>query len=412
MKMWVALVALSAACAAPGWAHLPEGEWRTARPIALPARRESSLVYLPLDAEALAGVRSLSEYRVVEDGRVEAPYQMVLEEGRTETRPVRAEIISKGASTSAQTMEVLLDLGDESRLANRLGLKLSGDNFRAKVLLEGLTEPGRAGMRLGEELVYRHEGRFEQDQVVIPPHDQRYLRLTVSTLQGKLPTLTGVAAAAEVTVARRLERVPATMARREDRAARATLVDLDLPRLTWDLAEARFEIPQSAFDRPVSVFSSRSAQARPPEEEYGWALSGKLRRVRDDQAVTLPLAVEAARHLRIRIENGDDRPLPISAVELWRTRRGLVFRAEPGRSYDLWYGRPGAPAPVYDIARLPLTTTPDRLPLASLGPARTMPLRPPPPAPWSERHPVVFWAVLALVILLMAWVILRALRSL
>jgi len=397
-----ALVAVSAS------ADLPRGEWRVARPIILPALKASGLVYLPLDAEALAGVGSRSEYRIVDANQAETPYRMVVEEGRSEVNPVPVKVVSQ-ATGKAGMIQAVLDLGADSRLANVLRLKLEGNNFRARVVMNGADEENQPGLRLGEGLVYRHEGKFEQMRVVIPPHEQRYLRLTVTNLQGKAPKLAGVVATGETWIPRKLVEAPAKLTRRDDAEAHATILDLDMGRLTWDLAEARFDVEEETFDRPMTVQSS--AASSPSEEQYDWGRSGKLRRLAAGRAVVVTLSVSPARWLRFSIENGDDRPLSISDVKLWRVRQGLVFSASPGASYELWYGRRGAAQPVYDIQRLPLTTPPAELAQATLGAPRQMPLKPPPPPPWSERHPAYFWIVLIAVLVLLLLMIVKAIRG-
>lgn len=406
MKTILLLAALS--IVAPVSADIPEGEWRTARPIVLPAMTAPGLVRLPLDAKALDGVESLSEYRIVSGGRTEVPYRMVAEQGQTERVVMPAKVVSQATGRSGE-IQATLDLGPDSRLANVVKLDLTGDNFRARVTLDGAKAEGEEGLRLGTGLVYRHEGKYEQMRVPVPPHEQRFLRLTVASLQGKPPKLRDVEVSSELAVRRRLIAVPAKLSQREDPARRQTVIDLDLSKLTWDLAEAEFDVEDEAFDRPVTV--EMSAVSRPEDNENQWAGSGRLRRLESGRAVVLPLAVQPARRLRITIANGDDRPLAIRSVRLWRTQRGLIFRADPKSRYELWYGRRGAAEPVYDIQRLPLTTSPAKLAQATLGPTREMPVKPAPPPPWSERHPAVFWAVLAVVLAALALLIVRAMRS-
>ena len=405
MKAILLLAILS--IAAPVSAGIPAGEWRTARPIVLPAMAAPNLVCLPLDAEALDGVESLSEYRIVSGGRTEVPYRMVAEQGQTERVVVPAKVVSQATGRSGR-IEATLDLGPDSRLANVVKLELAGDNFRARVTLDGATAEGREGLRLGTGLVYRHEGKYEQMRVPIPPHEQRFIRLTIVSLQGKPPKLTGVEVSSELEVRRKLIAVPARLSRREDPARRQTVIDLNLSQLTWDLAEAKFDVGEEAFDRPVTV--ELLAASRPGDSGNQWAGNGRLRRIEADRAVVLPLAVQPARQLRISIANGDDHPLTIRSVRLWRIQRVLIFRADPKSRYELWYGRRGAAEPVYDIQRLPLTTPPSKLPQASLGPTREMSVEPPPPPPWSERHPAIFWAVLVVVLASLTLLILRTMR--
>jgi hypothetical protein len=402
------LLLAAASLAASVSADAPRGEWRTARPIMLPMMTAPGLVYLPLDAEALDGVESLSEYRIVGGDGTETPYRMVAEEGRKERVIIPAKIVSQ-ATGRAGDIRLTLDLGPDSRLANTVRLDLAGDNFRARVVLEGAEAEGQAGLRLGQGLVYRHEGKFEQTRVPIPPHEQRFLRLTVVPLQGKPPKLAGMEVASEMTVPRKLAPAPARLSQRNDAPRRTTVLDLDLRKLTWDLAEAQFDLKEQTFDRPVTV--KMSALPEPRDDDYQWAGDGRLRRLEAGRAVVLPLTVPPARWLRITIANGDDRPLTIGSVRLSRARRGLIFSADPKSKYELWYGRPGAAGPVYDIQRLPLTTPPAKLAQATLGPAREMPLKPPAPPPWSERHPALFWAMLVVVLALLTLLILKTIRG-
>lgn len=397
--------------ALPARADLPRGEWRTARPVALPKIVGRGLVYLPLDEKALAGVGSMSEYRVVEDGRREVPYKMVLEEGQTEARAFAAKVISL-ATLEKRQAQVVLDLGSGAPAANRVDLALRGDNFRSRARVEGSRDRSQWWLLQGQSVVYRHESRFEQTQVPIPANEYRFLRITLYRLEGNLPKIEGAKVLGVVTIPRRLVAVPVRrLADSEQAREHTTVLGLDMGRLTRDLAEARFEVEEPAFDREVTIEVPSSVRTTPGGRDYQWAGAGRLQRLAPGKAVVLPLQVPAARCLRISIYNGDDRPLTIRRVTLWRMRRGLVFSADPAHEYALWYGRRNAPEPVYDIQRLPMTTAPAKLPLAGLRPEHKLPVKPPPPPPWSERHRALFWVVLAVVLVLLAVVILRAFRG-
>ena len=402
MKRAIAIAALLAVTL-PAAADWRPGEWRIARPIALPKPSAAGLIYLPLDDQALA-IRSLSEFRVVRDGRVEAPYKMVVEQGQTETRISPTRVMSQGIVPKQQA-QALVDLGPSAPPANQVRLRLGGDNFRSRVRVEGSRDGSRWWLLTGDGLVYRHEGRFEQTRVTIPANDYRFLRITLSRLEGKLPTVERIEAASEVIMPRRLVAVAARFSRREEKRDRRTKLDLRMALLTRDLAKARFEIEEAIFDRPVTIEASADGK------EYDRVGEARLRRLAAGKGVAVSLEVPQARRLRMYIPNGDDRPLTIRGVTLWRVRRGVVFSAEPGHVYELWYGRRNAAEPVYDIQRLPLTTPVAKLPVASLGPERKLPPKPPPPPPWSEQHRALFWTVLAAVVLLLAIVILRAMRT-
>jgi len=396
--------------AIPAWGDLPRGEWRTARQIRLPAMPAAGLIYLPLDEEALAEVKSLSEYRLARDGRAEVPYRMVVEQGQVETRTLAAKVLSQAAS-GKERIQVTLDLGEGGRLASRLALNLRGDNFRCRVKIEGSKDRREWWVLTQEGIVFRHEKRFEETTVTIPQHEYQLLRVTLIRLQGELPRLEGVQVLSAVTVARKVVVVPARLSRREDAKKKLTVLEFRMARLTRDLVEAKFEIEEPTFHRPVE-FQVASAREQPSDRwQYEWGGSSTLERLVAGKPVVVALNSPSARRLRITILNGDDRPLTIRRVMLLRVRRGLVFAAEPGRKYALWYGRRNTPEPVYEIQRLPMAMAPSKLPMAALGPARKMPLKPPPPPPWSERHRTFFWVLLGGVLVLLVLIIVRAMRG-
>src|SRR6185295_8244675 len=90
----------------------------------------------------------------------------------------------------------------------------------------------------------------------------------------------------------------------------------------------------------------------------------------------------------------------------------LVFEATPGHQYRLAYGNVRMGPPRYDLAR----TAGDpaswvaQAGAATLGPAGRLDERGPLP-PWTERHPVVVWALLTLLVAGLGLITWRTLRS-
>ena len=103
----------------------------------------------------------------------------------------------------------------------------------------------------------------------------------------------------------------------------------------------------------------------------------------------------------VAIANGNDRPLPIRAIQLEMRERRVCFDAQSATAYTLRYGDPALRAPVYDYARL----------FNTAGPTHPTPLGPEQPnphftpradtRPYTERHPELLWiALLAVVAIL------------
>lgn len=110
------------------------------------------------------------------------------------------------------------------------------------------------------------------------------------------------------------------------------------------------------------------------------------------------------------IHNGDDPPLAVARVTPMVLERRLYFEAGGNREGALYFGDSEARAPEYEFARLFVE---DRgAQAARLGPVAESPLYTPRPdtRPWSERHPAVVWAALALAVLALGVLSVRALK--
>lgn len=401
-----ALVLLIVLAAASARADLT-GDWRKARDIAAPAMQPSGQVYLPLDEATLAGVETLSEYRVVRAGKVEIPYRMVEERGQTETYALSVKTVAQSAP-GIEPQEITLDLGDRPASRLRLTLQLIGSAFRCRAGVEGSPDGKQWRMVTVTERLFRLGGGIERSDLLLPFRADRFLRLRLFREQGPLPRIEQIRVSSETVIARQLLPVAAGLSRKEEARERRTILTLDTQRLTRDLAEARFEIAEAAFDRSIGV------EAKEQGNTWEYRGAGALKRLAGGSVITLPLDIPRTRQLRFSIANGDDAPLTIQQVTLWRVRRGLIFSAEPGQRYELWYGRPNALTPAYELERLPLTTPPAALPQASLGAERAVP--PAPAAPklspaWSEQHPWVFWSSLTGVVALLLLLIVRSMRG-
>jgi hypothetical protein len=69
-------------------------------------------------------------------------------------------------------------------------------------------------------------------------------------------------------------------------------------------------------------------------------------------SLTLSFRESRARYLRVLVRNEDDTPIVWDkSVTLLSVGRSIVFQAEAGKSYALYYGAPDKSAPQYDLAR-------------------------------------------------------------
>jgi hypothetical protein len=121
--------------------------------------------------------------------------------------------------------------------------------------------------------------------------------------------------------------------------------------------------------------------------------------------------IRHAASVMVAVNNGNDQPLPIRAVQLEMRQRTLCFEAKAGTAYTLRYGDIALHAPVYDFARL---YTAARRPLvATLGREALNPQfrERADDRPYSERHPEVLWIALLAVVAALGATALHGVKS-
>ena len=134
--------------------------------------------------------------------------------------------------------------------------------------------------------------------------------------------------------------------------------------------------------------------------------------------LTIPTAIGAnMQHfaeLQVAIENGDDAPLPIAAIQLQMRQRRICFDAASATNppLQLFYGDSALEAPVYDYAKL---FRPSATPIiATLASEESNPTYTPrtDKRPFTERHPELLWIVLLAVICILALTAFRSAKKL
>jgi hypothetical protein len=127
---------------------------------------------------------------------------------------------------------------------------------------------------------------------------------------------------------------------------------------------------------------------------------------------TLGSNLQGAASVVVTVNNGDDVPLPITAVKLEMRERRLCFDAPAAGNYTVYYGDAELPAPEYDYARTFSTSAQTQMVL--LGPEQQNPsfVSRPDTRPLMERNPDLIWIALLIVICALALVALRSSKNL
>jgi len=196
-----------------------------------------------------------------------------------------------------------------------------------------------------------------------------------------------------------LDEFPMSPALMQDASPPSTVltVDLGFQGLPHDRAQLMIEPGQ--FYRAVTAESSR--------DSIKWKMigAGAIFRTADKGAFAITFSEQWDRYFRIRILNRDNPPLGVRVLMLSDERRVIEFPAEATGKYWLYYGSAGAHRPSYDFAE----TRPRQVNalVAELGAEEKNPVYHEMEKPWTDRHPVVLYGVLAAAILVMGFVAVR-----
>jgi uncharacterized protein DUF3999 len=188
-----------------------------------------------------------------------------------------------------------------------------------------------------------------------------------------------------------------------------TVYALDLPHASLPPATLVIETRGRLFQRSVSVGIERPADRHRRDPWYDVIATATWRHSSDSQAarpLTLPIQSLADTSLRVVIDEGDNAPLPVSAVRLLLPSYRVRFYQPAGSSLRLLYGRDDLQAPQYDLALL--ATSVMGAPAAE---ARMSAAAGRASAADAIVSPRTFWIVLSGAVLVLLALIVRLIRS-
>jgi hypothetical protein len=356
----------------------------------------------------------------------EIPYAITLSE------PVQpdveaARIFNRGTTGRAITF----DLAMPQRPYTEVLLDLAGRDYIASATVTGTEKPGEStGTRLGEftlfDLTSQHLSRSTKLSLQESSFPYLHISLQISPAPGARRTrFSGdMVRGATVPPSREAQTVfaPAAETRNLAQRGRQTVAQFTLPQRV-PVERVHFVLApeyRSNFSRNVSI----SDHASGTPASAGETISGNIFRVRLNQAghdinqqqlsvpATLGSNLQSSAEVEIAVNNGDDSPLPIVAVQLQMRQRRLCFNASSTDPLTLFYGDPTLIAPDYDLART--IQLDSRTGIARLGPEQRNPvyMARPDTRSLTERHPELVWVAFLGVICILAVIAIRSSRHL
>jgi len=395
---------LSLLLAVPAIQALDTARWKVESAIQVP-EGSAGIAAVTLSREFYVQSRTdLGDLRVVR-GSEEIPYLMDARRGAVEFREIAPPVINQSVAPG-RGLQLTLDLGSHFK-HSRVRLSTTETNFKQKVRIETGDDGRSWSIARPDGYIFdfsqgdRHMALLTVDY---PASTMHYVRVTV---YGWMKT----DAVRQVWAAYRNE-IPAERdvmdsvvpERSEDPETKSSLLLIDLKQAGVPYDRVRLE-SESHYYRAAELETSKDGK------DWRFAATGTIYQTASEPSTGLTFGERHERYLRLRIFNGDDKPIPVKRVVVEATARLLKFPLAAGAGpFYLLTGNPDAKSPSYDLAAVLAREAPQpEIHATLLAPADNPGYRPPPPPvkPWSERYPQLLYGTLAVAILVMGYVTVR-----
>ena len=431
MILRIVLAAFALAVAAPAF-HAAAPAFRYERPIQLPpTTAPETCVVLPADLLSHAAPW-LQDLRVMAGNR-EVAYQVrtSTDIGAAGARPQQILNLGQHNVGGHQNGAVSFDVEMTEPRYSRILLRIGRSHFSVLVHVTGMERAGEAGVTFPETAFSSNANEDEPQQrlISLPESSFRYLHFDIRTLALEPVTAEDIAGV-DVLVER--EESPRYMqvaaATGPQQKPHETIYEFAVPaNLPLDQLSFTSDDPKAVFSRTADLERYRSSQIAQatsedaarremPVQSEGITLMhapDAKRASASSGTGTIHLALGAvpyASTVRLTIQNGDDAPPALHGVGLQMREREVCFLLKPNTSYVLRYGDPLLGAPQYDLS--PIEAAAMMVSESTLGAERALaPEAATGLRPFTERHPVLLWIALILVVGTLGFVALRSARS-
>jgi hypothetical protein len=420
----ICVAALALAAAAPAF-HAAAPVFRYERPVQLaPSTTPETCIVLPLDLLSHAAPW-LQDLRVMAGDR-EVAYQVRTSSDGGEEVARPEQILNRGQRNGAISFDVEMT---ESRYS-RVLLKLARSHFSVLVHVTGIDRPGEAGVAF-PEIAYSSDTPEDEPQaklISLPESNFRYLHFEIRTLALEPLTPQDIAGVDVLVQSAEPPRyVQVASASGPQQKPHETIYEFTVPEnLPLDGLSFASDDPTAVFSRTADVERFRSSQTAQagaedtarremPMQSEGIALrqtpDAKRPSAASDEG-TIHLALGAAPYastVKLTIQNGDDVPLALHAIALQMRERRVCLLRKPNTSYTLRYGDPLLGGPQYDLS--PIEAAAMNVSESTLGAEQALAQEPASLRPFTERHPILLWVALILVVGTLGFVALRSARK-
>lgn len=377
----------------PTLAEFEEPKWRFFKPVVLPDKFENeSLLSIVPDREIFTlALPKLSDLRVIEaDSKQEIPYKLLVETGEKRRRLVELNIVNT-AHVENQHSVFIIEFKEEVILHNELEIHTRSQNFERRVIIEASIDGKNWELLQDKGKIFDFtvtERNFKTTDTKVKYGDStaRHLKITVINDLNPPLDIEGIFAfLAQEIESQEIDFPTDIINHAENSVSQESEIILDLGEKGLPSNRIIVNISEMNFYRKVKLQGSNDQETWHSVQNHGVLYRYNTEKFSGEN-LALSYPESSFRYLRIKISNEDDAPLTVRNIRVLGFLHKLIFRANPEKTYRLYYGHETAQIPSYDLERFFPYLITDNLPTGHLGERVDNPLYKTRLDPFTERH--------------------------
>lgn len=392
----------------------PWQAWQYSRRIQSQSTAEPSLVRVPLSTDVYAHAQQdLGDLRVIDEAGREVPFILHTAQGG-QTQSWRNAPLTDIGFVPGQFTYAIVDAGSQQEPHNLLELLFNETDFFSWV--EVAASDDRTTWRIVRDRAplyrFREDGVERVPNVAYPKTYARWLRIRVLDKEKKLLPRQGRVAHEVIEQA---ERMPASVVleKVEPSPPHQSQWQVNLGDMPFPLSAFRFEAAQPEFHRAVRIATSSDGKnwtIRCRGDIYRYQSLQEIDgEPRDRSSLEILCPETQAQLWRVTVLNRDDAPVVGLRLISEQLTRSIVFRQSQAHMYRVLYGYGRAKAAHYDLERLLPGTDLKTATIGQLG-SEMLTENHVSAEPWTERHPILLWVSLLIVVAVLGVQAVRTIR--
>lgn len=369
------------------------------------------LVKFSLDDELfLTAKNDLADLRVIDEDNQEVPYKLIVNAAKNKSEIIYPKILNN-SFVSGENSSAIIELEEGQKEINRLKINTPSENFQRNVKVYGSDDSMNWNILVDNAYIYDYtdkKANFKSQNTTLNFSLSvfRYIKIEIADSEGIPVKISGIEAVRYVSErATEIARHP-HFEITENKEEKVSEVICDLGFSGIPTSAVRLNISDENFNRGVLVYASNN------EKDWKFNSNGYIFRYNMNKFTGENLKINFGetneRYLKIIINNKDNQPLKIFDLVTYSFYREVIFQADPGNSYKVYYGNAKADFPEYDLEKYFVYLDLDNVAEVNLSKQKdnnSFVAEKTPEKPFTERIPYLMPSALVLICLVLLFLV-------